>query len=177
MLLLEPTIFRDGRGHFLEIYHGKRYCEDGIIENFVQDNLSFSSRRVLRGLHYQLRQPQAKLVMVLEGEIFDVAADIRTGSPNFGKWTGVRLSSREYRQMYIPAGFAHGFCVMSETAAVLYKCTDYYSPKDERGIRWDDPALSISWPVSDPILSEKDRLHPVLSQIPAGDLPVFQEKP
>lgn len=175
VLLVEPKIFRDDRGHFLETYHGKRYCENGGIENFVQDNLSFSMRGVLRGLHYQLGQPQGKLIMAVEGEIYDVAADIRAGSPHFGKWVGVHLSSREYRQVYIPAGFAHGFCVMSETAAVVYKCTDYYSPKDERGIRWDDPALSIAWPVADPILSEKDRLYPSLSEIPAGDLPVFSE--
>jgi dTDP-4-dehydrorhamnose 3,5-epimerase len=143
------------------------------MESFVQDNLSFSVRSVLRGLHYQLGKPQGKLITVLEGEIYDVAADIRRGSPHFGHWVGVHLSSKEYRQLFIPPGFAHGFCVTSDTAAVIYKCTDYYSPEDERGIRWDDPELSIAWPVTDPVLSEKDRLNPTLGEIPAEDLPVF----
>ena len=175
VLIVEPRIFWDNRGHFLETFHGERYCEHGLRENFVQDNLSFSNRGVLRGLHYQIGRPQGKLVMVPDGEIYDVAVDIRVGSPHFGEWAGVRLSSVGCRQIFIPAGFAHGFCVISETASVIYKCTDYYSPADERGIRWDDPGLSIAWPVTDPIMSEKDRLYPTLSEVPAEDLPVYKE--
>ena len=175
VLLVEPRIFRDSRGHFLETWNSERYYEKGFAETFVQDNVSFSAFNVIRGLHYQLGRPQGKFVMVLQGQIYDVAVDIRRGSPHFGKWTAARLSSEDCRQLFIPAGFAHGFCVISETAVVHYKCTDFYCPAEERGIRWDDPALSIAWPVADPIVSEKDRIYPTLSEIAAEDLPVFSE--
>jgi dTDP-4-dehydrorhamnose 3,5-epimerase len=132
---------------------------------------------VLRGLHYQLGNPQGKLVMVMEGEIYDVAVDVRRGSPTFGRWVGATLSSRNYLQIYIPEGFAHGFCVLSETAKVLYKCTAYYTPAEERTIRWDDPALSITWPVTEPILSEKDGSAPTLALMPPDDLPLFKGVP
>jgi dTDP-4-dehydrorhamnose 3,5-epimerase len=171
VLIFEPRVFKDDRGYFFESFHGARFSEMGIEVRFVQDNVSFSSRRVLRGLHYQLGSPQCKLVMALSGEIFDVAVDIRRGSPTFGRWTGSVLSSENHLQMLVPIGFAHGFCVLSETATVLYKCTDYYVPKEERGIRWDDPRLAIEWPCSEPIVSEKDRLNPTLESVAAKDLP------
>jgi len=174
VFLVEPRVFQDNRGHFLELYHAGRYAGQGLPREFVQDNVSFSAQNVLRGLHYQLGQPQGKLVMVVEGRIFDVAVDIRRGSPTFGRWVGVVLSSANYSQLYIPAGFAHGFCVLSDTATVIYKCTDFYAPKEERGIRWDDPSLSIAWPVSKPLLSEKDSVYPVLDSLSADCLPVFR---
>lgn len=171
--VIEPQIFADARGHFLEIYQNQRYVTQSITDHFVQDNLSFSTKDVLRGLHYQLRQPQAKLVLVLDGRIFDVAVDIRLGSPSFGKWFGVVLSSEDYRQVFIPQGFAHGFCVLSETARVLYKCTDYHAPADERGLVWNDETLAIEWPVRAPVLSPKDAAYPSLKEISPDDLPLF----
>ena len=173
VLLIEPRVFSDHRGCFYESYHGERYREHGLPKRFVQDNISFSKRHVLRGLHYQLGCPQGKLVMVAAGEILDVAVDIRRGSPTFGQWAGTTLSSENRLQLYIPEGFAHGFCVLSETATVFYKCTAYYAPAEERTIRWDDPALAISWPVSVPILSEKDGAAPTLATMPEDDLPRF----
>lgn len=170
VLLIAPRLFKDQRGHFLETYQAQRYSEYGIPDEFVQDNLSCSLRRVLRGLHYQLGRPQGKLVMVADGEIYDVAVDIRKGSSTFGKWVGSNLSSDNYQQIYIPQGFAHGFCVISERATVIYKCTDYYAPSEERGIRWDDPALAITWPVSDPIVSDKDQAYPFLAELPPDQL-------
>lgn len=174
IIIIEPDLFKDNRGHFLETYQAQRYVEHGIPERFVQDNLSYSGRGVLRGLHYQIGKPQGKLVWVVQGEVFDVAVDIRRGSPTFGKWMGVTLSSDKYRQIYIPEGFAHGFCVTSETAIVVYKCTDYFAPKQERGIRWDDPSLGIEWPVAEPVLSDKDREYPTLEEMPVEDLPAFE---
>ncbi|NTV41839.1 MAG: dTDP-4-dehydrorhamnose 3,5-epimerase [Syntrophobacteraceae bacterium] len=174
VLLIEPRLFTDNRGLFLETYHAERYLAHHIGSRFVQDNLSFSERGVLRGLHYQLGKPQGKLVMALQGEVYDVAVDIRRGSPTFGRWVGTVLSSKDYRQIYIPEGFAHGFCVLSETASVLYKCTDFYAPAEERGLRWDDPRLAIDWPVPDPVLSEKDGVYPTLETIPSNDLPDYQ---
>jgi len=174
VLLIKPRIFSDNRGHFFESYHVGRYLENGIPARFVQDNISRSKHNVVRGLHYQIGRPQGKLVMVVEGRIFDVAVDIRRGSPTFGRWVGVELSSENCLQIYIPEGFAHGFCTLSETAAVFYKCTEYYAPAEERTIRWDDPALSIAWPVSEPILSEKDRGAPTLSSMSPSDLPLFR---
>lgn len=162
VVLVDPLLFNDSRGHFLEIYHSRRYHDCGFPSEFVQQNMSFSTRGVLRGLHYQLGRPQGKLVMVLQGEIFDVAADIRKDSPTFGRWTGALLSAATYRQIYIPEGFAHGFCVTGETALVLYLCTDFYAPEEERGIRWDDPMLDIAWPIMNPILSGKDAEYPFL---------------
>jgi dTDP-4-dehydrorhamnose 3,5-epimerase len=169
--IVEPHVFADARGHFVETYHAERYAMHGIPKWFVQDNISFSVKNVLRGLHYQLGQPQGKLVMVLSGEIFDVAVDIRTGSPTFGQWAGVTLSAENHRQIYIPEGFAHGFCVMSDAAQVLYKCTAFYAPKEERGILWNDPRLGIDWPVAKPILSEKDSRYPTLDEMTAESLP------
>jgi dTDP-4-dehydrorhamnose 3,5-epimerase len=177
VLLIEPRIFVDDRGHFLETYHVKRYEGWHIPSQFVQDNLSISRRGVLRGLHYQWRHPQGKLIMVFEGEIFDVAVDIRRGSPTFGRWVGATLSARDYRQLYIPEGFAHGFCVTSDRATVCYKCTELYSPEEDRGIYWNDPTLAISWPVTDPVLSGKDQALPTLADMPADLLPTYGAAP
>jgi len=167
VLLIEPDVFRDPRGHFLETFHERKYREGGIAHPFVQDNQSRSNRGTLRGLHAQLQRPQGKLIRALQGEIFDVAVDIRPGSPTFGKWTGAKLSGDDFRQMFIPPGFAHGFCVLSETADVAYKCTDFYDRADEIGLRWNDPTVGIAWPIRDPLLSEKDAALPTLSQLRA----------
>lgn len=174
VLLIEPQVFGDARGFFLETFQRRRYAEAGIGVDFVQDNISFSQKGILRGLHYQHPQGQAKLVQVLEGEVFDVAVDIRRGSPTFGQWTGATLSSKTRQQLYIPPGFAHGFCVLSPTALFMYKCSDYYAPQNEGGIRWNDPALNIQWPVTEPILSEKDKEYPLLKQIPIQRLPSYE---
>lgn len=174
VLLIEPAAFKDGRGFFMETYHMDKYHEAGLDRPFVQDNLSHSRRFTLRGLHYQLNHPQGKLIYVVSGEILDVAVDIRRGSPTFGEWTGIRLSGENRRQLYIPEGFAHGFCVLSESADVIYKCTDLYAPGDEYGILWSDPALAIEWIVENPILSEKDGGNPALKHIPEISLPVYR---
>jgi dTDP-4-dehydrorhamnose 3,5-epimerase len=150
-------VFRDPRGFFVETYHAERYAAAGIDVTFVQDNHSRSERGTLRGLHAQQRFPQAKLVRVIEGEVWDVAVDIRVGSPTFGRHTAATLSATDHRQIFVPTGFAHGFCVLSERAQVEYKCTDYYHPGDELRILWSDPELGIPWPVEAPILSDKDR--------------------
>lgn len=150
----------------MEVYHQEKFRGGGITESFVQDNHSRSVRGVLRGLHYQLPNPQGKLVRAVEGSVFDVAVDIRRGSPTFGKWVGVELSEENKRQLWIPAGFAHGFCVTSETAEVVYKCTTLYDGPSDRAIRWNDPAIGIEWPVDDPILSAKDAAAPLLSEAP-----------
>jgi dTDP-4-dehydrorhamnose 3,5-epimerase len=154
---LRPKIFRDSRGFFLETYNSKRFAELGITNHFVQDNHSCSRKGTLRGLHYQLRRPQSKLCRVTEGEALDVAVDIRPGSPHVGKWTSVLLSAREQNQVYIPAGFAHGFLALTDTVQFLYKCSDFYDPVDEHGIVWNDPDLKILWGIDAPILSEKDK--------------------
>lgn len=169
-------VFKDNRGSFLEIYHAKRYNEyDLLPTNFVQDNVSFSNRGVIRGLHYQIQKPQGKLVWVAHGSIFDVAVDIRRGSPTFGKWLGITLSSDEpQRQLYIPTGFAHGFYVLSDSAVVMYKCTDFYAPSLERGLLWNDPAIGIKWPGDNPTLSDKDAKHPTLNEMAENDLPIFE---
>ena len=164
LLIIEPKVFADPRGMFYEVYSESRYNEHGI-PCFVQDNHSVSKKGVLRGLHYQVNSGQDKLVRVTQGEIFDVAVDIRKQSPAYGKWWGLSLSETNNLQLYIPVGFAHGFCVLSESAEVLYKCSDYYSPEDERGILWNDPDLAIDWPVKDPILSEKDAVYPLFSEL------------
>jgi len=171
LLLIEPDVHRDARGFFLESYHARRYAELGIPDVFVQDNHSRSGRAVLRGLHYQLDHPQGKLVRVVSGRIFDVAVDIRRGSPYFGRCTGVELTGENQHQLYIPPGFAHGFCVLSEQVDFLYKCTDYYAPGDEYGIAWNDPALAIAWPEMDYLLSDKDRNYPLLAE--ARHLPTY----
>ena len=173
VLLVEPDIFGDQRGYFLECYQKNRYIEAGIGNNFVQDNISFSQQGTLRGLHFQHPQGQAKLVQVLEGEIYDVAVDIRVGSPTFGQWVGVNLNSQSRCQLYIPRGFAHGFCVLSPTALFMYKCDDYYAPQHEGGVCWNDPDLGIDWPVTQPILSERDQNYPRLHDIPRDRLPAI----
>lgn len=166
--IIEPRVHGDGRGFFVETFQAKRYAEAaGIDLPFVQDNHSRSRRGVLRGLHLQTRRPQGKLVRVARGEVFDVAADIDPKSPTFGRWVGVTLSDTNHRQLWVPAGYAHGFVVLSETADFEYKCTDYYDPEAETGARWDDPQLAIAWPIPDPILSEKDKRLPSLDQIRA----------
>lgn len=173
LILVEPKVFEDDRGFFMETYHAERYARYGISKKFVQDNHSKSVKGTLRGLHYQLGRPQGKLVRVSQGEVFDVAVDIRKGSPFFGKWAGILLSGDNRRQLYIPEGFAHGFCVLSDTAAEFqYKCTDYYSPEEERGILWNDPGLAIDWPEKKPLVSEKDGKWPVLSDADA-ELPLY----
>ena len=173
VLLIEPMVFEDDRGFFMETYHRGKYGEAGIDQAFVQDNHSHSRRFTLRGLHYQLNHPQAKLVYVITGEILDIAVDIRRGSPTFGRWTGTLLSAKNRRQLFIPAGFAHGFCVLSETADVIYKCTDLYAPGDEYGILWSDPTIDVVWPIENPFLSEKDKKNPRLEDVPEENLPVY----
>jgi dTDP-4-dehydrorhamnose 3,5-epimerase len=163
--IIEPRVFGDGRGYFLETYNEARYREAGIGDTFVQDNLSLSARGVLRGLHFQNPHAQAKLVTVLQGEVYDVAVDIRVGSPTFGKFVGVVLSGENKRQLYIAQGFAHGFCVTSETALFMYKCSDRYAPESEGGILWNDPDLGIRWPVDAPTLSAKDEKYPRLKDL------------
>ena len=173
ILILEPDVYKDDRGYFLETYQDRRYLDHGLPDKFVQDNISVSKNGVLRGLHYQLGRPQGKLVWVIQGEVFDVAVDIRQGSPTFGKWVGATISSENCLQVYIPEGFAHGFCVMSESAIFAYKCTDYYAPEEERGIRWDDPTLGIEWPIFEPIISDKDCGYDILENVSQEDLPTF----
>lgn len=165
VLVLEPRVFADSRGFFLETYHQARYREAGIECEFVQDNFSQSRYGALRGLHYQIRHPQAKLVHAIRGEIFDVAVDLRRGSPTFGRWTGAMLNEENRRQFFVPAGFAHGFCVLSETAEVAYKCSEFYYPEHERTLLWNDPELNIGWPIREGLLlSEKDRLGKPLAE-------------
>jgi dTDP-4-dehydrorhamnose 3,5-epimerase len=171
LLLIEPAIYQDQRGFFFESHHLQKYTDQAITKTFVQDNISRSSQNVLRGLHYQRDHPQAKLVTVIRGAVFDVAVDIRKGSPTFGQWLGFELSDANHRQLFIPEGFAHGFCVLSEAADFLYKCSDYYHPQSEFGIRWDDPDINISWQNSQPILSDKDRGYPLLREIAQENLP------
>ncbi len=173
VVILEPTIFRDSRGFFLETWHQDRYKAAGLPLNFVQDNTSFSTQGVLRGLHFQNPDPQGKLVTVLQGEVFDVAVDIRVGSHTFGQWVGVTLSGENARQIYIPEGFAHGFCITSPTALLTYKCTAFYAPRSEQSLLWNDPDIGITWPVETPILSEKDSAAPGLEKIDHGNLPRF----
>jgi dTDP-4-dehydrorhamnose 3,5-epimerase len=161
-------VFGDARGYFMETYSKRDFAEGGIDVDFVQDNESRSRKGVLRGLHFQKKNPQGKLVRVIEGEVFDVAVDLRKNSPTFGKWEGVVLSAENKKQFYIPEGFAHGFVVLSETAAFVYKCTRFYDPKDEGGLMWNDPAVGIKWPVGDgfePLLSEKDTKNPLLKDL------------
>jgi dTDP-4-dehydrorhamnose 3,5-epimerase len=174
VLVIEPRVFEDQRGFFMEIHHQRKYSEAAIKDVFVQDNLSHSVRGTLRGLHYQLPHVQAKLVQVIKGAIFDVVVDIRKGSPTFGQWAGLTLSEENRRQIFIPEGFAHGLCVLSDAADVLYKCTDFYAPEAEWGILWSDPALNIDWPVTEPLLSPKDSRYPYLRDVPPERLPVYK---
>ena len=172
VLLIKPRIFHDDRGRFFESFQAKRYAEHGVMLNFVQDNISYSQKGTLRGLHYQLLNPQGKLVSVLQGKVLDVAVDIRFGSPTFGCYFACELSDENHNQLYIPPGFAHGFYVLSEEVCFHYKCTDYYQPQDERGIAWNDPALDIPWPFSEPpVLSPKDKLYVPLQETPIEQLP------
>jgi dTDP-4-dehydrorhamnose 3,5-epimerase len=173
ILIIEPKTFKDNRGFFMETYNQKRYNASGINPTFVQDNLSYSLKNTLRGLHFQIKHPQAKLIQVISGEIFDVAVDLRSGSATFGKWTGIHLSDENKRQMYIPKGFAHGFCVLSEFALFHYKCSDFYVPEDEGGLIWSDPDIGIEWPVENPIISEKDNQFQKLFDLTAEKLPSF----
>ncbi len=174
VLIFEPKRFGDDRGFFMETWSRDRYREAGLDAAFVQDNVSSSSRGVLRGLHYQNPQPQGKLVQVLKGEVLDVAVDIRVGSPSFGKVETCLLSDENHRQFYVPAGFAHGFCVLSKTALFLYKCTEFYNAEAEGGLLWNDPDLGISWPIVEPKLSKKDSNAPPLKDIPKEKLPVYE---
>ena len=172
VLILEPKVFGDDRGFFMEMFHEKRYADAGIRGPFVQDNYSRSAKGILRGLHFQEPQAQGKLVQVLAGAVYDVAVDVRRGSPTFGKWVAVELSTDNRRQLWIPPGFAHGFCVLSESADFHYKCTALYSPETERGVLWNDSDLGIPWPVSAPLLSGKDAKAPRLKDAPV--LPVYE---
>lgn len=171
--VIEPRIYRDERGAFYETWHEQRYAAFGVNESFVQDNISRSGRGVLRGLHFQHPNGQGKLVQVLEGEVFDVAVDVRAGSPTFGQWAGVTLSSDNGLQCWIPQGFAHGFCVTSERAVFAYKCTAYYDPGSEHTLRWNDPDVGIDWPVAKPELSAKDRDGALLKDLTADQLPAY----
>jgi dTDP-4-dehydrorhamnose 3,5-epimerase len=172
VLVVEPDVHHDARGFFLETYHADKYREGGIDVQFVQDNHSQSVGGTIRGLHMQRSRPQAKLIRVVEGEIWDVAVDLRRGSPTFGRWVGVALSAENFRQCFIPEGFAHGFCVLSPKAQIEYKCTDLYDPGGEIGIAWDDPQLAIAWPVAAPLLSDRDRRNaPLATQL--DSLPTF----
>jgi dTDP-4-dehydrorhamnose 3,5-epimerase len=173
VLLIEPELYADRRGFFLETYHAGRYADHGIAGPFLQDNHSRSIGGTMRGLHLQVTRPQAKLIRVLAGEIFDVAVDVRRGSPTFGKWVGVNLTAESFRQYYIPEGFAHGFSVLSPFAEIEYKCTDVYDPAGQVGIAWNDPALNIPWGVDTPVLSERDRTNPTLASL-ADRLPIYR---
>ena len=172
--LIEPPVFQDERGFFLESYHETKFEALGIKDRFVQDNHSRSIANTLRGLHYQVQAPQAKLCRVVQGEVLDVVVDIRRGSPHFGKWEGRVLSAANKRQMYVPPGFAHGYLVLSETAEFLYKCSDFYRPEFERGVAWDDLEIGIKWGIESPILSDKDRKNPALANISPRELPEYR---
>lgn len=156
VVVIDPVVHGDERGFFMETFHQANFAQAGLPDHFVQDNHSRSSKGVLRGLHFQYPQWQGKLVRVIAGEIFDVAVDVRIDSPTYSKWYGVALSAENKKQIYVPPGYAHGFCVLSDSADVVYKCTTLYKPKDEIGVRWDDPAIGIEWPIKDPIVSGKD---------------------
>lgn len=173
VLLIRPRVFSDDRGTFLETWRAERYADAGIAATFVQDNAAVSRGGVLRGLHYQYPQPQGKLVMSLLGTVFDVAVDVRRGSPTFGSWTGATLSADNGHQLWIPEGFAHGYAVLSETAVFAYKCTRPYHPEGDAAIRFDDADVGIEWPIEEPMLSERDRSAPLLAEIGSDQLPVY----
>lgn len=170
---LRPVVHGDARGFFIETYHQARFTALGIPDSFVQDNHSRSSKSTLRGLHYQLNHPQAKLCRVIEGEALDIVVDIRLGSPHFGQWASVLLSAAKHNQVYVPRGFAHGFLALTDSVQFLYKCDDYYAAGDEHGILWNDPALQIPWGIADPILSAKDVKNPCLADVPKELLPQY----
>ena len=175
VVVIEPKIFKDVRGFFLETFRADLFEQFGLPSVFVQDNHSQSVGGTVRGLHLQLRRMQGKLIRVVEGDVFDVAVDVRRGSPSFGRWVGVRLSAADFRLLYIPPGFAHGFCVVSERAQVEYKCTSLYDPGSEIGIAWNDPAIGIDWPVNAPILSPRDKANPPLASV-MDALPTYATK-
>jgi dTDP-4-dehydrorhamnose 3,5-epimerase len=174
VILIDPTVFEDERGLFFETYHEKKFADLGIADRFVQDNHARSFRNILRGLHYQIPRPQAKLCRVVHGEVLDVVVDIRRGSPHFGKWESTILSARNMRQIFVPPGFAHGYLVLSEMADFLYKCSDFYRPELERGIAWNDPTVAIEWQIENPILSPRDSGNKRLLDIAAPDLPEYK---
>jgi dTDP-4-dehydrorhamnose 3,5-epimerase len=176
-VVVEPQVHGDARGFFLEAWNAERYEAAGLPGSFRQSNVSRSGRRVVRGLHFQYPQPQGKLVSVLEGRVFDVAVDIRRGSPYFGRWAGVELSAENHRQLYVPEGFAHGFCVLGETALLAYLCTAEYCAEHDAVIAWDDPGIGIRWPVGDGVLSARDAAAPRLAELPPERLPPFGENP
>ena len=171
LLILEPRCFHDERGYFLETYQDARYREAGIPDTFLQDNHSRSRQGVLRGLHFQVKRPQAQLVTVIRGRVFDVAVDLRSGSTTFGRWFGIELNEARPRQLYIPPGFAHGFCVLSDWADLHYKVTRRYDPHDSGGLRWNDPDVAIQWPVSDPLVTARDAVYPTLRELTSARLP------
>ncbi|HJM95973.1 MAG TPA: dTDP-4-dehydrorhamnose 3,5-epimerase [Candidatus Marinimicrobia bacterium] len=173
VLLINLRVFKDSRGGFLESYQQSRYKELGLDVEFVQDNHSHSVKNVLRGLHYQIKRPQGHLIYVMRGDIFDVGVDLRPESPTFGQWLGFRLSGDQPQQVFMPAGIAHGFCVLSDRADILYKCTDYFVPDDEGGLLWNDPDLKIEWPIHEPLVNERDSGFPALKQISKDQLPVL----
>jgi dTDP-4-dehydrorhamnose 3,5-epimerase len=172
--VIEPVVHGDARGYFFESFHAEKYQALGIDVRFVQSNVSRSARGVLRGLHYQWPNPQGKLVSVLDGEVYDVAVDIRRGSPTFGQWAAAMLTADNHRQLWIPEGFAHGFCVVSDAATFMYQCTALYDPAADAGVRWNDAAIGIHWPVAAPQLSAKDEKNPFLAEVPEAKLPVFR---
>ena len=174
-VIIEPAVFGDERGFFFETWNADRYGEHGLPTKFVQSNVSASARGVLRGLHYQWPNPQGKLVSVLEGEVYDVAVDIRRGSPHFGRWSAVILSAENKRQFWVPEGFAHGFAVLSERAIFSYLCTAQYDRAADAGVRWDDASIGIDWPISEPLLSDKDAKTPFLEDVSADRLPIYVE--
>ena len=176
VFLIKPLVHGDNRGFFFENYHAERYAKMGIQTSFVQDNISHSSQGILRGVHYQLKHPQAKLMSVIQGTIYDVAVDIRVGSPTFGKWTSAILSDTNHHQLFISEGFAHGFYVLSQTADILYKCSDFYYPEDEHGIIWNDSSIGIEWPLlnNSPVLSKKDSINSMLNDVEKKLLPIFK---
>lgn len=173
VIIIEPKIFGDSRGFFFESFQSDRYAEHGITRPFVQDNASRSAKGVLRGLHHQQHHTQGKLIYVTRGQVFDVAVDIRFGSPTFGQWTSAILDDVDHRQLYIPPGFAHGFCVLSETADFFYKCTDYYDPTSEITVLWNDPDIGIQWPIKNPMLSDKDKIGKPLKDFSSNQLPKY----
>lgn len=164
--IIEPRLFEDSRGFFMESYNAKKLADHGITMNFVQDNHSSSTKGVLRGLHFQINPGQDKIVRVVSGEVFDVVVDIRRDSPTFGQWESFIISASNHTMVFIPKGFAHGFCALSDNVEFLYKCSEYYAPADERGIIWNDPAIGIEWPVSEPVLSDKDTKYPSIKDLP-----------
>jgi len=172
--LIEPSVFEDDRGFFFESYQEIKFAEIGVEDRFVQDNHARSVKNTLRGLHYQINHPQAKLCRVVQGEVLDVVVDIIRGSPHFGRWESGVLSAQNKRQMYVPPGFAHGYLVLSETAEFLYKCSDFYYPEYERGVAWNDSGIGIKWGTENPILSAKDRNNPALCDIPLAELPEYK---